>query len=89
MKDESTRDGYLVRDLWAQYVRNSNFERNTNINEIRREPEQVHAYLKRMESGENNEDAEVISKIAMGEMAKDDVKMKNYLIKQYQKKRYQ
>lgn len=39
LKDESTRDPYFVREMWEQYTRNSNFARNANEDEIRREPE--------------------------------------------------
>lgn len=88
LKDEETKDPYLVRDLWTQYVRNAEFQRQASNYEIRREPEQVHAYLKKMESGADHEDTKVIAKLAQGEIDKNDIDLKNYLIKQYQKKKY-
>lgn len=48
----------------------------------------VHAYLKRLESGADHEDTKVITKLALGEIDKNDVDLKNYLIKQYQKKKF-
>eukprot|EP00347_Sterkiella_histriomuscorum_P012200 403369512 len=88
LKDESTKDPYLIRDLWTQYVRNAEFQRKASADEIRREPELVHAYLKRLESGADNQDAQTITKLALGEIDKSDVDLKNYLIKQYQKKKF-
>ncbi|CDW91766.1 UNKNOWN [Stylonychia lemnae] len=88
LKDEETKDANLVRNMWTQYVRNSNFQRYTNDNEVRREQENVHAFLKKMEVGEDHEDAQTVAKVATGQMDKDDIKMRNYLIKRYQKKRY-
>lgn len=64
LKDENTKDPYYIRDMWEQYTINSNFKRFTNDDEIRREPEQVHAFLKRMESGAQNEDTQVVTKVA-------------------------
>lgn len=41
-----------------------------------------------MESGIDHPDTKTITEIAEGTLSPDDERMKNYLIKQYQKKRY-
>lgn len=41
-----------------------------------------------MESGAEDPDAQIITEIAKGNVAQDDERMRNYLIRQYQKKRY-
>jgi hypothetical protein len=50
---------------------------------MKRDPEQVHAYLKTLEEGLGSEDAKTLQKVAEGQIQKDDTKMQNYLIKQY------
>ena len=72
MRDENTRDPTYVRDMWSQYTRNSDFQEATSKAEIRREPEQVHAYLKTMEEGQDSSDAKTLSDVAAGTIAKDD-----------------
>jgi hypothetical protein len=66
LRDDSTKDPYFVREMWEQYTRNQDFMNSTNDDEVRRQPEQVHAYLKRMESGADHPDAKIINDIAQG-----------------------
>lgn len=51
LRDESTRDPFFIRNMWEHYQRNKVFEQSASSDEIRRNPEQVYAFLKRMESG--------------------------------------
>ena len=48
---------------------------------MKRDPEQVHAYLKTLEEGVYSEDAQTLKQVAEGQIQKDDAKMQNYLIK--------
>ncbi len=85
---EETKDPKYVREMWQQYSKEAKYTKETNDNEVRRRPEEVHAYLKKMEEGPDSEDAQTLSEVASGAINKDDQKMQNYLIRQYQKKRY-
>ena len=88
LRDESTKDAAYVREMWSQYTRNADYNVATAKPQIKREPEQVHAYLKQMEEGASSQDAETLKQVADGSISKDDVKMQNYLIRQFQRKRY-
>lgn len=88
MRDEGTKDAAYVRDMWAQYSRSADFKQNTTKQQFKRQPEQVHAYLKQMEEGGDSQDAQTLKQWADGQLEKDDRNMQNYLIKQYQRKRY-
>lgn len=88
MRDENSKDSAYVRQMWSQYTRKAAHNEATSQGQIRRQPEQVHAYLKRMEEGPESEDAQTLTSWADGKLATDDQKMQNYFIKQYQRKRY-
>lgn len=74
--------------MWEQYTKQSKIDLHASDDEIRRKPEEVHAFLKNLEAGVNDTDSKTINEIAVGALKKDDEKMRNYLIKQYQKKKY-
>ena len=57
LRDESTKDSHYVRAMWDQYTKNTAYKQSTGKDQFRRDPEQVHAYLKRMEEGEDSADA--------------------------------
>ena len=78
-------DAPYVRQMWELAVKSSEFSQISRKEEIRREPEKVHATLKNMELGSDHQDAKTITDWAKGAISKDDVKMQNYLIKLYQK----
>ena len=88
LRDDSTKDAAYVRDMWSEYTKRTSFQEQTRTQHMQRDPEQVHAYLKTMEEGIESEDAQTLRKVAEGQIQKDDSKMQNYLIKQFQKKRY-
>ena len=67
--------------MWEHYTKNTTFEKKTTKDEIRRQPENVHAYLKGMEEGPESRDAQTLKEYAKGAMTGDDEKMRNYLIK--------
>lgn len=81
LRDESTKDPAYVRDMWAEYAKSADFEQATSAGQVRRQPEQVHAYLKRMEEGEDSQDAQTLSQWADGKITNEDEKMQHYLIK--------
>ena len=81
LRDDSTKDAAYVRDMWGEYTRRASFQDTTRPQQIKRDPEQVHAYLKTLEEGVESEDAQTLKKVAEGQMQKDDAKMQNYLIK--------
>ena len=74
--------------MWEQYTKRSQIENNASEHDIRRKPEEVHAFLKNLESGLDHPDSKTITEVAIGALKSDDEKMRNYLIKQYQKKKY-
>ena len=95
LRDESTKDSVYLRDMWQEYTRNASFKSETRPEQIRRSPEQVHSYLKKLEEGVDSEDAQTLQAHAdksqnsiNGAINAEDVKMQQYLIKQYQKKKY-
>ena len=83
LRDDSTKDAAYVRDMWSQYTKRASFQESTRPQQMKRDPEQVHAYLKTLEEGAASEDAQTLQRVAEGQMQKDDAKMQNYLIKQY------
>lgn len=56
--------------------------------EIRRNPEKVHSQLKIMERGADHPDAQALREYAEGQITKDDQRIRDYYIKQYQRKIY-
>ena len=57
LREDSTKDAAYVRDMWQQYTKNAGYQEATTKSQLRRQPEQVHAYLKKMEEGEDSADA--------------------------------
>ena len=88
LRDDSTKDPAYVRDMWQEYTKRASFQEKTRDQQLKRDPEQVHAYLKTLEEGIYSEDAKTLSEYAQGNITKEDSRMQNYLIKQYQKKRF-
>ena len=82
LRDESTKDGAYLRDMWQEYTRNASFQSETRPQQIRRSPEQVHSYLKKLEEGVHSEDAKILQDHAEksenrinGSITSEDVKM--------------
>jgi ribosomal protein S6 len=50
-RDESTKDPAYVRDMWEQYSKSADHQAATTNWQVKRNPEQVYAYLKNMEEG--------------------------------------
>ena len=88
LRDENTKDAAYVRDMWQEYTKNADYQQATTKSQLKRNPEQVYSYLKTMEEGPDSQDAQTVSEWASGKITSEDQKMQNYLIRQYQKKRY-
>ena len=71
-RDENMSDKKYVRDMWSQNTCNSDFHEATSMAEIRREPEQVHSYLKTLDEGQYSSDAKTLRDVNSGTIAKDD-----------------
>ena len=68
LRDEETKDSVFIRDMWQQYTKKSTFDEITTKDEIRRNAEKVHAYLKAMESGAEHPDAKTLREYAEGQI---------------------
>ena len=66
LRDDSTKDAAYVRDMWQEYTKRASFQDSTRPQQIKRDPEHVHAYLKTLEEGVGSEDAQTLKKVADG-----------------------
>ena len=66
LRDDSTKDAAYVRDMWQEYTKRASFEESTRPQQMKRDPEQVHAYLKTLEEGLESEDTQTLTKLAEG-----------------------
>ena len=85
-KDDDSRDPAFVRDMWNYYTQKTNLENVFTKKNMDKNPEKVHAVLKRMQLGEEHPDAQTLIDLAEGEG--DDQKVKDYFIKTLHKRKF-
>ena len=60
------------------------FRTATSDRQIQRDDTTVHAYLKTMEVGGRHEDAKILQAVQQGQAAKDDKRVREYLVRRLQ-----
>ena len=80
-KDEEQRDSAFMREMLDHYRRVEDFKMATSDRQIERDDTTVHAYLKTMEVGGKHKDAKTLQAVQQGQAAKDDERVREYLIR--------
>jgi len=78
-KDDTTRDGQFVRDMWKYYSMKQSVDAATTAKQQKKEHERVHRILKEM-------DVSAESKLEEG-MQQDEAKMKEFMVKRLQSRK--
>lgn len=70
-----------MREMLEHYRKMEDFEVSTSDRQIERNDTTVHSYLKQMEVGRYHNDAKLLKQVQEGEIAKENARVKDYLIR--------
>ena len=79
-KDKSSLDEDYIRAMWTRYSKLQTLRRGSSIKEVEKDLPRVAAFVKGLESGQENSDYQTLQAVADGELDFTDKKVQDYYI---------
>ena len=87
-RDKSTLDEDYIRAMWTRYCKLQTLRRGSTPKEIYKDLPRVAAFVKGMESGEDDPNYQTLKAVADGDLDFEDKSVQDYYISRLQAKRY-